>query len=69
MIVLAYLILAPLSASQEVSAHDRPNRIFFGSRTTDEGDEEHLKRVSEILLGLERGEWASSPAPDISYGY
>jgi hypothetical protein len=56
MMVLAYLISAPLSASQEVSAHDRPNRIFFGSRTTDEGDEEHLGRVSEILIDLEKGE-------------
>ncbi|KAH7389436.1 hypothetical protein DE146DRAFT_747597 [Phaeosphaeria sp. MPI-PUGE-AT-0046c] len=56
MIVLAYLISAPLSASEEVSAHDRPIRIFFGSRTTDEGDEEHLKQFSDILLDLEKEE-------------
>lgn len=68
MTVLAYLMSARM-ASQEVSAHDGPNRIFFGSRTTNEGDEEHLRRVSEILLNLEKGEWAFSPAPNILYGH
>ncbi|ORY05069.1 hypothetical protein BCR34DRAFT_572300 [Clohesyomyces aquaticus] len=54
MIVLAHLISAPLSRSQEVCARDRPNRILFGMRMTQEGDEEHLRRFSDILIGLEK---------------
>jgi hypothetical protein len=55
------------SARQEASAQDRPNRILLGLRKTDEGDEEHLRRFSEILLDLEKGEWTFNPAPNISY--
>ncbi|KAJ4364140.1 hypothetical protein N0V83_009595 [Neocucurbitaria cava] len=54
MFVLANLISAPLSASQEVCASGEPNRIFFGIRKTEEGDEEHLRRFSEILIDLEK---------------
>jgi hypothetical protein len=61
MIVLAYLISAPLSARQDVSAQDRPNRILLGLRKTDEGDEEHLRRFSEILLDLGKGEHSARP--------
>ncbi len=53
--VLAYLLSAPLSAVPEVDSYHRRIRILFGSRTTDEGDEEHLQRFSEILLGLQKG--------------
>jgi hypothetical protein len=69
MIVLAYLISAPLSTAQEVNTHDSQDRVIFGSRTTDEGDEEYLRWISEILLGLEKGEWAFSSSTDVLYGH
>jgi len=60
--VLAFLISGP----HDGSAHDRPDRILFGIRTTEEeGDEEHLRRFSDILLGLEQGECTFNPAFEI----
>ena len=64
--VLAYLLSAPLSALPEVGSHHRKTRIFLGSRTTDEGDEEHLQRFSKILLDLQKGRWALIPAHGLS---
>jgi hypothetical protein len=61
MLFLAYLIAPPSSAWQEVSAQDRPNRILLGLRKTDEGDKEHLRRFSEILLNLGKGEHSAPP--------
>ncbi|KAF2810984.1 uncharacterized protein BDZ99DRAFT_475845 [Mytilinidion resinicola] len=52
--ILAYLLSAHLSALPEVSSHHRTARILFGSRTTEEGDEEYLQRFSDILLNREK---------------
>jgi hypothetical protein len=64
--VLAYLLSAPLSALQEVGSHHGTTCILFGSRTADEGDEEHLQRFSEILLNLRKGGWVLGPAHGFS---
>jgi hypothetical protein len=48
MLVLAYFILAS-SVSLDNETNVRPTHIFFGSRTTDETDEEHLAHFSEIF--------------------
>lgn len=57
MVVLAYLISAPLSGLEEVCDNNRPNRILFGINfTTSERDEGLLAQFSDILLGVVKGE-------------
>lgn len=58
---LAYHISASLCTQLDLSAHNEPNRILFGNRATDEGYEEHLQRVSQILLDPRNGKCAFIP--------
>jgi hypothetical protein len=58
--VLAHLLSAPLSKLSEASTHDSATRIPFGSRTTEQGDEERLQLFSGIF-DLEKGTWAWGP--------
>ena len=57
--VLAYLLADSSSLLLETDSHIK-TRILFGGRKTVEGDEEHIRRFSNILLGLERGRCASA---------
>lgn len=52
--VLAYLLADPQSVLPDSSPH-ASTRILFGSRKTNQGDEEQLQLFSEILLGLAQG--------------
>lgn len=58
--VLAYLLSDSPSSSPEPDAHEA-TRILLGGSLTEDGDEQHLRIFSNVLLDLKRGSWASLP--------
>ena len=58
--VLAYLLADPLSVLADTGPNPAPH-ILFGSRKTNQRDEELLQLFSDILLGLEQGKTFSGP--------